>query len=147
MTTARLAQAIEAEEGRRLHAYPDPLTGAEPWTIGVGHTGPEVRVGLTWTDAQASDALKADIARAMSGLDRALPWWRDLEHPRQDVLVQMAFQMGVRGVLGFHRTLGMLRDRDFEGAAQGLRQSLWARQTPARAERLAKIIETGAYPR
>jgi lysozyme len=146
MTTPHLAHAIEAEEGRRLHAYPDPLTGGAPWTIGVGHTGPEVKQGLTWTDAQASAALDADIERACARLDQALPWWRDLNDPRQDVLAQMAFQIGVKGLLAFRRTLEAMRNHDYAAAAAGMRASLWARQTPARAERLARIMEAGAYP-
>jgi lysozyme len=51
-------------EGVRLSAYPDPGTGASPWTIGYGHTGPEVHAGLVWTQAQADAALLADMAKA-----------------------------------------------------------------------------------
>jgi GH24 family phage-related lysozyme (muramidase) len=39
MTTLWLAQDIKTDEGCRLEAYPDPATGAAPWTIGYGHTG------------------------------------------------------------------------------------------------------------
>lgn len=146
MTSPRLPAAIEAEEGRRLHAYPDPLTGAEPWTIGVGHTGPEVHEGLTWTDQQATAALKADIDRACRALDRALPWWRSLCDARQDVLAQMTFQIGIEGLLAFKHTLPAIKAHDYATAAHGMRLSLWARQTPSRAERLAKIMESGEYP-
>jgi hypothetical protein len=34
-------------EGCLLSAYPDPASGGVPWTIGYGHTGPEVTAGLT----------------------------------------------------------------------------------------------------
>lgn len=147
MTTPRLAAAITAEEGRKTHAYPDPLTGGKPWTIGVGHTdGDHIYQGLVWTDAQIDAALAADIAKAESGLDRALPWWRKLCDARQDVLVQMTFQMGVNGVLVFKNTLHAMEAGDYAKAASGMRASLWAKQTPARAERLAKIMETGEYP-
>ncbi len=146
MTTPRLAAAIEAEEGRKHNAYPDPLTGAEPWTIGVGHTGPEVKPGTVWTDQQVDAALAADIAHVEAQLDQAVPWWRDLSPERQDVLVQMGFQLGVRGLLAFHRTLAAIRSGDYEGAASGLLASLWARQTPNRAHRLAELMRTGAYP-
>lgn len=45
-------------EGCSLKAYQD-LGGV--WTIGYGHTGPEVHEGLTWTQEQCDDALKEDI--------------------------------------------------------------------------------------
>lgn len=146
MTTERLADAIAAEEGLRLIAYPDPLSGGAPFTIGYGHTGPEVKPGLSWTLDQAQRALKLDIAAACRGLDRLVPWWRDLDDVRQDALAQMSFQLGAAGVLAFRRTLTALRDDDFSGAAASLGQSLWARQTPARAGRVAALVRTGAYP-
>lgn len=37
------------------------LSGA-PWTIGYGHTGPEVKQGLRWTQQQADEAFKRDVA-------------------------------------------------------------------------------------
>lgn len=51
-------------ENCRLVAYPDPGTGAAPWTIGWGHTGPEVHPGLVWTQAQADAQLLTDMAKS-----------------------------------------------------------------------------------
>jgi lysozyme len=50
---------VKASEGCVLQAYKD-TTGV--WTIGYGHTGPEVHAGLTWTQAQAETQLDADLA-------------------------------------------------------------------------------------
>jgi lysozyme len=176
MTTPRLVKAIEAEEGRRHHAYPDPKSplglacekagidgtsfrqipgwermSAAPWTIGVGQTGtgPDGRpIGpdTVWTDAQIDAARDASISRAKAELDHFMPWWKSMCDARQDVLVQMIFQMGLRKLQAFHRTLGCMADHEYEAAAAGMRQSLWAQQTPARAERLARIMESGRYP-
>lgn len=52
---------LETEEGVERVAYADPATGGAPWTIGVGHTGPEVHPGLVWTDAQIDAALRHDL--------------------------------------------------------------------------------------
>lgn len=52
---------IASFEDDRLKAYPDPLTGGAPWTIGKGHTGPEVRPGLVWTQAQSDAAFERDL--------------------------------------------------------------------------------------
>lgn len=54
---------IKSCEGCVLKAYPDPGTGAAPWTIGYGHTGPEVMPGNTVTQEQAEELLKADLER------------------------------------------------------------------------------------
>ena len=143
MPTDHLAADIAREEGCRRAAYPDPLTGGAPWTIGVGHTGPEVHEGLVWTNAQIDAQLDLDIARAEAGLDRALPWWRGLGDSRQDVLVQMAFQLGVAGLLKFRTTLGHVEAGRFTEAADAMLASAWARQTPVRASRLAAQMRSG----
>jgi lysozyme len=59
-------------ENCKLTAYPDPAsprargtgTSGAPWTIGWGHTGPEVCEGLVWTQAQADAQLLKDMQRA-----------------------------------------------------------------------------------
>lgn len=54
---------IKKYEGCRLEAYPDPATNNDPWTIGYGHTGPEVKKGLKITLDQAEEYLKTDLIK------------------------------------------------------------------------------------
>lgn len=51
-------------EGCDLEAYPDPGTRADPWTVGFGHTGRDVKKGMKITQAQADAWLHADLAKA-----------------------------------------------------------------------------------
>lgn len=136
---------IEGFEGRRHEAYPDPLTGGAPWTIGVGHTGPEVHEGLVWSDAEIDAAFDIDLTEAEIACRLNFPWFGLLSEPRQAVLLGMVFQMGIGGVLGFHDTLASIRDEHFAHAAECMRQSKWAHQTPKRALRLASQMETGQW--
>ena len=53
-------------------AYPDPGTGGAPWTIGWGATGPDIRPGTVWTQAQCDARLEHDVARHARDVDRAL---------------------------------------------------------------------------
>ena len=46
-----------------LKAYPDPGTGGDPWTIGYGHTGPDVRPGTQITQSGAEELLVQDLKR------------------------------------------------------------------------------------
>ena len=64
---------------------------------------------------------------------------------RRDILCSMAYQMGVAGLAGFTNTLGMIARGDFAGAAGGMLNSLWARQTPDRARRHAEVMRSGTY--
>ena len=63
---------IRQWEGCRLSAYPDPASGGEPWTIGYGHTGPEVTAGLTISREQAERWLADDLAAAEAAVIRLL---------------------------------------------------------------------------
>ena len=143
MTTPFLRADLRQDEGLRLEAYPDPLSGAEPWTIGYGHTGPEVHRGLVWTEAQASDALAKDIATACRVLDRAAPWWRELNDPRQDVLAEMAFNLGWPRLSEFHRFLAAAEAGRWQQARDEMLDSAWAREVGTRAQRLATQMLSG----
>lgn len=132
-------------EGKRNEAYPDPLTRGDPWTIGIGHTGPEVHEGLIWTDDQVDEALDADIKDAVLDAHETWPWFDSLNEPRQAVLLGMIFQMGIARTLKFVHTLADVRDERFANAAEGIRQSVWAKQTPKRAILLASQLETGNW--
>lgn len=62
-TSDAMQKMIEGWEGLRLKAYPDPASGGDPWTIGYGHTGPDVYPGVTINAAQADELLEADLRR------------------------------------------------------------------------------------
>ena len=55
-----------------VEAYPDPGTGAEPWTIGWGATGAGIGPGTVWTRQECDARLSADIARHAADVIRAL---------------------------------------------------------------------------
>jgi lysozyme len=82
--------AIRAFEGCVLKAYQD--TGGV-WTIGVGHTGPEVVKGLVWTAAQAEAALAKDLARFEFAVTAAVKV--PICQGQFDPLVSLAFNIGV----------------------------------------------------
>jgi lysozyme len=145
MTSPNLAVDLRIYEGLRLTAYPDPLSGGAPWTIGYGHTGREVHPGLVWTGLQAEDALTGDIAAVCRGLDASLPWWRMLDDTRQDCLANMAFNMGVHGLLGFAGFLALVKARNFPAAAADVLNTRWAAQVGVRARRIAEQMRTGLH--
>lgn len=82
---------IKAFEGERLTAYPDPATGGAPWTIGVGHTGPEVKKGMVISAAQSSAYLRADLARFEKSVAQLAPVTTQHQF---DALVSLAFNIG-----------------------------------------------------
>lgn len=136
-----LIKQLRDEEGEVLSAYQDHLGF---WTIGVGHLIDKRKDG-TISPYISSLLLESDIADKASDLDKYLPWWRDLDDGRQAVLLGMAFQMGINGLLGFKNTLAMVKSGNYAGAANGMLNSLWAKQTPARAKRMSEQMRTGEW--
>jgi len=140
MTTPWLEQDLKRFEGLRLVSYQD-TDGV--WTIGYGHTGAGVQANMRWPLEHAQEMLTADIARAIAALDKQAVWWRNLSDVRQDVIAMMAFQLGIRGVLNFVKTIQAIRSGDFVLAAEEMLDSDWEKQTPYRAKRLAEQMKTG----
>jgi len=105
----------ESFEGVRLSAYPDPGTGGDPWTIGYGHTGPDVHPGMTITLEQAEDLLAQDVKRAEADVNAKLTV--KVNQEEFDALVDFAFNCGC-GNLNNSTLLKKLNAGDFEGAAQ-----------------------------
>ncbi|MBV2350373.1 lysozyme [Synechococcus sp. HK05] len=84
---------LKTWEGCHLSAYPDPASGGAPWTIGYGHTRPDVVPGLTITQQQADLWLQKDVVHAASVVERLLPGVALL--PRQrDALISFCFNVG-----------------------------------------------------
>lgn len=136
-----LSKQLEQEEGRIKHAYQDHLGY---WTIGVGRLI-DRRRGGGLSDEEIDFLLANDIAKVEREVLKKLPWARNLKPARLGVLLAMAFQMGVAGLLGFRNTLKMIEAGEYDKAAGGMLNSKWARQTPARAERLATQMRTGEW--
>ncbi|WP_137279212.1 lysozyme [Pseudomonas rhizoryzae] len=79
-------------ESCRLVAYPDPGSkDGHPWTIGWGHTGPDVKRGLVWTQAQADAAFLRDLQATEYLVEKMAPAATQAEF---DALVSFAYNLG-----------------------------------------------------
>jgi lysozyme len=68
----KCAELVKRFEGCRLDAYPDPATGGEPITVGWGHTGPEVHLGMRVSQDIADGLLLKDLTHAADVVMRAV---------------------------------------------------------------------------
>lgn len=136
-----LTEQLRRDEGTESCAYQDSLGY---WTIGVGRLI-DARKGGGLSNDEIDYLLDNDIKAKTAEVLRALPWAARLSEPRRAVLVNMAFQLGTKGLLAFRRTLGSVEDGHYGEAALGMLDSTWAKQTPARAMRLATQMETDQW--
>ena len=65
----------------------------------------------------------------------------DIDKKAWDILYNMVYQMGVKGVLNFKNMIKALEAKDYNKAGDEMLDSKWAKQTPARANRLSKAMK------
>jgi lysozyme len=83
---------LTQREGKRNLAYQD---SRGIWTIGVGHTGPEVHEGLMWNDSQVANALEADVGWAEAEVNKYVTV--PMTQNQFDALVSFTFNVGPSG--------------------------------------------------
>jgi lysozyme len=101
----------ERFECLQLTAYQDPVG---VWTIGYGHTGPDVQPGLTITQEQAGALLLQDVAGAVAAVNRLVTV--PLTQNQFDALVDFTFNVG-QGNLASSTLLRELNAGNTAGAA------------------------------
>lgn len=159
MPTRELIEQLKRHEGlgkvlgQRTYVY---RCTAGALTVGYGHNLdalPLNSVAKTCTDWNGSSVtlkgalwlLDLDASWVCQQVADQLPWTAKLDRVRQDVLCNMAFQMGIGGLKKFRFTLGLVRAGRYGLAARAMLQSKWAKQTPDRARELAEQMRTGTY--
>ena len=124
-----LIERIEKNEGFRSKPY---QCSEGVWTFGHG---------LTYiTESESRYILKKRVSELRHALKHSLS---GLTPSRQDVIIEMAYNLGVRGLFGFKYMWSAIYQRDYERAAQEMLNSKWAVQVGERAERLADAMRRG----
>jgi len=89
---------VKEFEGCRLTAYPDPETGAEPWTIGWGSTiyddGAAVKQGDRISQELADALLAGRLERDFLLLAQRIPRWAELSTNQQAALLSFTYNCG-----------------------------------------------------
>ena len=124
-----LIKRIGVNEGFRSKPY---QCSEGVWTIGHG---------LTWlTEEESLHILTGRISQLHLKLLDDLDWYKDMPPEIQGILIEMVYQIGYSGVMKFKKMIANMIDKDWKGAAAEMLDSLWAKQTPNRANRLADIV-------
>lgn len=131
----RLRAELVRDEGDRLDVYDD---GRGNLTGGIGHNFSAHGISPAVRDLMYEE----DSGRAVSGAE-GLTWFGDLNEPRQRVILNMVFNLGIGGVRGFPKMIAAIRAGDFDLAAHEILDS----EIPAqRKARLARVMASGCEP-
>ena len=136
MDIDRMVITLKRQEGLVLVPYRD---SEENWTIGYGH---KLVNGIEISRAVASILLIEDVERAVHEF-KSTRLDQFLNEMRQEVCVNMVFNLGLKGFLGFVKMIACIEGQDFYGAAVEMLQSKWHEQVGNRAKELAEVMRTG----
>ncbi len=163
---------LDRHEGFREFAYPDPLSklgrryrgkdwpwgfvparellaripnakdaDGAPWTYGFGFTHcvtPDSRIHRI----PAERMLESLILEMQYALTSKLPWYPTSTYVTKTVLTNMAFNLGIGGLLKFKNTLAFIKAKAHEQAARNMELSLWYTQVGSRAKELVQRMKT-----
>jgi lysozyme len=107
---------IKSFEGCKLVAYPDPGSGGDPWTIGWGTTGPDVKKGVVWTQEQADRRFSEHVNEFAEDVWNVLGGAAVTQN-QFDALVSFTYNVGL-GNLKASTLLKLHKAGDYAGATK-----------------------------
>ena len=130
-----LLESIKANEGFKDREYLDHLKVP---TIGYGFAIKDLVLDKDICDM----ILERKVNDLIERINKKFDWWRSAEDEVKDVVVEMCYQLGIRGFSSFRKTIDHLKNKRYSKAAVEMLDSKWGReQTPERALRLSNIIK------
>ena len=130
-----IVKQLKLHEGFRKYPYED----TEGYlTIGIGRNLDAKGI----TEEEAIYMLENDVEQVVSQL-QGYEWFNKLDTIRQKVIVDMAFNLGVNGLLSFKNMIQAIKENNYHEASQEMEDSKWAEQVGQRADRLSEMMETG----
>lgn len=144
MSSLTIEDILMYEEGYRESVY--YCSEGYP-TIGIGtKLGPKGAPLSHYTVKFSKEVAKAHLREEINVIKNKLsgyPWFKTCNEARRIVLISMAYQMGVAGLLTFKNTLALITNKEYAKASDNMLVSKWAKQTPNRAQRHAAVMLTG----
>lgn len=138
---AAVCASLAMHEGIVHEVYEDHLGNK---TVGIGHlVRPEepeydLPIGSKVSEERIMELFAADCEEAYRGTLRVLDDSVSHPDPVYQIVMEMVFQLGVSGVLGFQNMRHALAHGDYYKAADEMIDSRWATQTPKRATALSR---------
>jgi len=133
----RIKEQLVRHEGLRLRPY---RCTADKLTIGIGRNLDDCGI----SQSEAYVMLINDIINCEKQLQAKIPdIYNGLDEVRKSVLLNMCFNLGIKGLLGFKNTLAFVKAGDWERAANNMLVSKWAKQVGRRAIELSEMMRKG----
>ncbi len=141
MNYDKLLESVKKHEGYKNHVYLDTLGKR---TVGVGHLCVEDfrEDGKEYEEDFLMDILKKDLQQAIRQADLKCEGLK-ISDDAKIIIIEMIFQLGGTGVSKFRKMWQALQQDppDYAEASAQMLDSRWAKQTPNRAQEMAKHMK------
>lgn len=134
----KLIEQLKRHEGIELKPYQDTVG---KWTIGVGRNLDDIGI----SEQEAEMLLLNDIKEAERQLITTMPWTQELDEVRFSALLNFVFNVGIGTASKFVNAMGLLKEKNYDMAADEMLNSRWAKQVGNRAIEVTDQIRTGEW--
>jgi len=139
MITEKTLQLLQDNEGYRQFLY-ECTAGKK--TIGIGFNLDDV--GLSLDESQV--ILNMRLQKISDQLTDKISCYANLNDARKSALCDMAYQLGVSGLMSFKKSIAKLEAGEYQAAANEFLDSKWAiKDTPVRAAKITNMIYSGEW--
>jgi lysozyme len=117
---------IKEFEGCHLSAYPDPLSGNLPITIGWGSTrkkdGSPFKMGDKITQAEADELLISQCQKQFIPALQKIPYWNEMSDGKRGALLSFAYNLGAGfyGGADFNTITKRLKNKEWDQVPDAL---------------------------
>ncbi len=125
--------------GRNIET--NPLSKDELKSIGATKNTPKKEYKVS--EEIAKIWLEQELEKVKKVLQRELIFFDELDDVRRAILIDMAYNMGVKTLLTFKNTLASIKEGDFEKASINMQQSNWYKQVGNRSKKLCEAMKSG----
>lgn len=133
----KLINQLKRHEGLRIKPY---KCTANKTSIGYGRNLDDNGISIY----EAEMLLQNDVNHILRQLETVI-WYMLLDDVRKAVIVNMAYNMGIQGMLGFKKMIAAIQKQDWETVAKEMLDSDYGRELKTRATELSKQLETGKW--
>ncbi len=130
-----LIENIKESEGFVEHVYNDSL--GIP-TIGYGFAIKD----LILDEDIAEEIFLRKVKNLAQRVQNKFDWFNTAPDVIKEVVIEMCYQLGLGGFSKFKKTISYLEKENYLEASKEMLDSKWAKQTPNRAKKLSKIVES-----
>jgi lysozyme len=138
MIREELIELLIVHEGKKLKPYRDTKGKL---TIGIGRNLDDVGI----SDAEAMQMLYHDLDNVHRQVKDKYPWFEELNEARQDVILNMVFNLGINKFGEFAHFIAAVFNRDYVKASHEMINSNWSKQVGKRSVDLARMMLRGEY--